>query len=75
MKKKSLKAIAKGEVLKENSFETKKGIYKVKVLCYNKNIFLQKQLNNLTVEIINLTELANRLDKRKGEIENELEKN
>lgn len=75
MKMKSLKAIAKGEVLKENLFETKKGIYKIKVLCYNKNIFLQKQLNGLTVEIINLTELANKLDRDKGGNKNELGEN
>lgn len=43
-----------GERLKENSFETVRGIYTIMLIKYENDIFFYKMKNGEVVEIINL---------------------
>lgn len=43
------------ERLKENSFETERGIYTIRLIKYNGDIYFHKMKNGEVVEIINLS--------------------
>lgn len=44
-----------GERLKENSFETERGIYTIRLIKYNGDIYFHKMKNGEVVEIKNLS--------------------
>lgn len=55
--RKSIIMIKEGNILKENSFDTEKGCYTIRIILYSDNLYLHKMLNGKVVEVINLDQL------------------
>ena len=54
-KVKSVELLKHGSTIKENTFETYKGKYTIKLILYNENIYFHKMKNGVVVEIKNLS--------------------
>ena len=57
MKQEFIKAVKHGRVIKEQSFETGKGVYKIFLSRYMDNIYFYKFLNDKLVECDNLSKM------------------
>nr|DAE38826.1 MAG TPA: hypothetical protein [Caudoviricetes sp.] len=57
LERKSVITLREGNILKENSFDTEKGCYTIRIILYSDNLYLHKMLNGKIVEVINLDQL------------------
>lgn len=60
MKYRFIEALKKGEVVKDQSFETDKGVYQIKLIRYKNDIYFFKYRNGKVLECNNLTRAKSR---------------
>ena len=72
MKYRFIEALKKGEIVKNQAFETDKGVYQITLIRYNHDIYFFKYRNGKVVECNNLTRSKTRFVKEKRN-EHELE--
>lgn len=66
MKYRFIEALKNGEVVKNQEFETDKGVYKITLIRYKNDIYYFKYKNGKIVECNNLTKAKTRFVKDKS---------
>ena len=67
MKYRFIEALKKGEVVKDQSFETDKGVYRIALIRYKNDIYFFKYRNGKLLECNNLTRSKTRVPKEKAD--------
>ena len=69
MKYRFIEALKNGEIIKNQAFETDKGVYQIALIRYKNDIYFFKYRNGKIVECSNLNRAKTRLAKNKSEVE------
>ena len=67
MKYRFIEALKNGEVVKNQTFETEKGVYQISLIRYKNDIYYFKYRNGKIVECNNLTRSKTRFVKEKND--------
>lgn len=51
---KSIKLLHEGRILKDNTFDTVKGFYTIRIIEYKGDLYFHKMLNGTVVEVVKL---------------------
>lgn len=75
MKYRFIEALKNGEVVKNQAFETDKGVYQITLIRYKNDIYFFKYRNSKVVECSNLNKAKTRLvkDKHPDKVSNDVQ--